>query len=67
MSLVKWMNGRTGRAARVVAGLALIVGGLLAGGAGGVTLAVVGLLPLAAGAFGVCAVAPLMRVSPRAH
>jgi hypothetical protein len=67
MSLVKWMNGWVGRALRVVAGIALIGTGVAVGGGGGVALAVVGMVPLAAGAFGVCLLAPLMRVSLRAH
>ncbi len=67
MSLVKWMNSTAGRVARVLAGLVLIGIGLAVGGTGGVVLAVVGLVPLLAGAFGVCLLAPLMRISPRAH
>lgn len=67
MSLVTWMNGAAGRLARVVAGLVLIGIGLAAGGMLGVVLAVVGLVPLLAGAFGVCLLAPLMGVTPRAR
>ncbi len=67
MSLVKWMNSTAGRVARVLAGLVLIGIGLAVGGTGGIVLAVVGLVPLLAGAFGVCLFAPLMRISPRAH
>jgi hypothetical protein len=59
----------TGRAIRVVAGLALILVGLLAvQGAGGWILAIVGLVPLAAGLFDRCVFAPLFGlpfVGPR--
>jgi hypothetical protein len=45
----------TGRLARIVAGVALITGGLLAiGGTAGIALAAIGLVPLLAGAFDVC-------------
>ena len=44
-----------GRIARVVAGVALIAGGLLAvGGTPGLILAAIGFVPLLAGAFDVC-------------
>lgn len=62
MSFARFMATTTGRALRVVAGLALIVIGLAIGGAGGVILAIVGLVPLAAGAFNVCFIAPLLKV-----
>ena len=49
------MSSTRGRIGRVVAGLALIVGGLFAvGGAAGIALAAIGLVPLLAGAFDVC-------------
>jgi len=53
MGFAKFMASTTGRAVRVIAGVALIVGGGLLGG-GWWTLAVVGLVPLAAGALDVC-------------
>ena len=53
MGFSKFMASTTGRAVRVIAGLALIVvGGLLGGGWW--ALAVVGLVPLAAGALDIC-------------
>jgi hypothetical protein len=59
----------TGRIVRIVAGLALILIGLLAiGGTGGWILAIVGLVPLAAGIFDWCVFAPLFGlpfVGPR--
>ena len=57
---VNFMASGTGRIARIVAGIALIAGGLLAvEGTAGIILAVVGLLPLAAGVFDFCVFAPL--------
>ena len=53
MGLSKFMASTTGRVARVIAGVALIVfGGLLGGGWW--ALAVVGIVPLAAGTLDVC-------------
>lgn len=61
MSLVTFMSSTAGRALRIVAGLALIVIGLaVVGGTGGVILAVVGLVPLYAGAANVCLLGPLL-------
>jgi len=53
MGFSKYMASTAGRAVRIIAGLVLIaVGGLLGGGWW--ALAVVGLVPLAAGALDVC-------------
>ena len=53
MAFSKIMASTTGRAIRIIAGLALIViGGILGGGWW--ALAVVGLIPLGAGALDVC-------------
>jgi len=53
MGFSKFMASTAGRAVRVIAGVALIVvGGLLGGGWW--ALAIVGLVPLAAGALDVC-------------
>jgi hypothetical protein len=58
MGFSKFMASTAGRAARVIAGVALIVvGGLLGGGWW--ALAVVGLVQLAAGALDVCLFNPL--------
>ncbi len=67
MKMVQLMNSPAGRIGRVLAGAALIAAGVLAGGAGGVVLGVVGLVPLAAGALGICFAAPLLRASARAR
>jgi hypothetical protein len=65
MRIVRLMNSPGGRLARALAGVALIVAGGIAGGAGGLVLALAGLVPLAAGAFGVCLAAPLLRAPAR--
>jgi len=61
MEFVTFMSSTAGRVARVVAGIALIVIGFLIGGAGGWILAIVGLVPLAAGIFDVCLFGPLLK------
>lgn len=67
MKVVKVMNSPQGRAGRVLAGVVLIAAGVLASGIGGLVLVVVGLVPLAAGATGVCLAAPLLRAPLRAR
>ena len=60
MGFAKFMSSGLGRGLRIVVGLALIVIGLFSiGGTGGVILAVVGAVPLVAGAVDVCLFAPL--------
>jgi hypothetical protein len=57
---VKFMASTTGRLVRIVAGLALIAWGLLGlGGTTGVIVAVIGAVPLLAGALDFCIFAPL--------
>lgn len=61
MAFVSFMSSPAGRAARVVAGLALIVVGLaVVGGTDGMVLALIGLVPLGAGAADVCLFGPLL-------
>lgn len=67
MKMVQFMNSPAGRAGRGLAGVALITAGIITGGAGGLVLAVVGLVPLAAGALGVCLAAPLLHAPARAR
>jgi hypothetical protein len=63
-ALVSFLVAPAGRIARIVAGVALIGGGLLAvGGSTGMVLAAVGLVPLLAGAFDFCVFAPLFGYS----
>ena len=60
MGFAKFMSSGLGRGLRIVVGLALIVIGLFSvGGTGGLSLAVVGAVPLLAGVFDVCLFAPL--------
>lgn len=57
---VKFMASTTGRIVRIVAGIALIVWGLVGlGGTAGIVVAVIGAVPLVAGMFDFCVFAPL--------
>lgn len=58
MRFIDFMAGNVGRGIRIAAGLALIALGVALGG-GWWALAVIGLVPLAAGAFDFCVLAPL--------
>lgn len=60
MSFARFMAGPAGRIARIVAGLVLIGVGVGLGG-GWWTLAVIGLVPIAAGVFNVCLFGPILR------
>ena len=61
MSLSRFLSQPLGRGLRVVVGLVLIGLGLFAiKGAVGVVIAIIGLVPLAAGAFNICLVGPLV-------
>jgi hypothetical protein len=63
MAFAKLMNSRQGRMLRIVGGLALIASGLLSvGGVPGLTVAALGLIPLAAGLFDFCLLAPVLSV-----
>ncbi len=64
MGFASFMASPAGRIARILAGLALIGGGIVliwssANTVLGVVLAIVGLVPLVAGAFDFCLLAPL--------
>ncbi|MFN0089153.1 MAG: YgaP-like transmembrane domain [Acidimicrobiales bacterium] len=60
MRFAQFMSTPAGRLARIVAGVAIVVLGLLIGGVAGWVVAVVGLVPIAAGAFNLCLAAPLL-------
>ncbi len=60
MAFLHFMESTAGRALRGIAGVALIVAGVALGGAW-LVLSVVGLVPLAAGAFGFCLLGPLFH------
>lgn len=61
----RFMARPAGRWLRIGAGAALVVGGVLQGGAGGIVLAIVGLVPLAAGSTDVCVFGPLFGAPAR--
>ncbi len=65
MAFVNMMQSTVGRVARAAAGVALVAVGVILGG-GWLALSVIGLLPLAAGVFGFCLVAPLAHEPVRA-
>jgi hypothetical protein len=66
MTFVRFMRSTTGRLVRIVAGIVLIVVGLaVVGGAGGIVIAIVGLVPLSAGIFNFCLFGPLFGVDLR--
>lgn len=58
-TFTRFMASSAGRGLRIVAGLGLMVWGIAMGGTGGTILAVVGILPLAAGGLDFCILAPL--------
>ncbi|GAC1386505.1 MAG: hypothetical protein NVS1B7_4550 [Candidatus Saccharimonadales bacterium] len=62
MKFSQFMASTAGRLLRIVAGLGIIITGILMHSTGGYILAVVGLLPLAAGAFDWCFLAPFLRM-----
>ncbi len=64
MQLIKFLASSTGRWVRIIAGVVLIVLGLLViKDTGGLILAVVGLVPLVAGVLDFCVFAPLFGTS----
>ena len=68
MAFVNFMQSATGRIARVLLGAVLIALGLIVvQGGWGALLAIVGLVPLAAGVLRVCLAAPLFGVDIRQH
>ena len=61
MSFARFMAGPIGRGVRVVAGIALIVIGIVVGSVGGVILAVFVAVALLAGALNFCLISPLLK------
>jgi hypothetical protein len=59
MRFLAFMNTGPGRAIRIVGGSVLLGVGVLMGGAAGTAVAVVAVLPIATGVFGVCPINPL--------
>ncbi|MEU4711048.1 DUF2892 domain-containing protein [Nocardia salmonicida] len=57
------MRSTVGRLARIAAGIAVIVVGLaVVGGTAGIIVAVIGLVPIAAGVFNFCLLGPVFGV-----
>ena len=68
MDFVTFMRSGTGRGARIVAGVAIILVGLaLVKGTAGVVIAVIGLGPLFAGVFNFCLFAPIFGMDLMGH
>lgn len=62
MTVARFMSFFAGRLIRILAGITLIILGLVSvQGTWGTILAIVGLVPLVAGLFNFCIVAPLFR------
>ncbi len=62
MTVIRFMAQPSGRAARIIAGLAIMGIGLgVIGGTLGWIIAAVGLVPLLAGVINVCLVAPVIH------
>jgi hypothetical protein len=63
MGFIHFMASPAGRIIRFLAGAILILVGLrFVGGAGGAILAIIGLVPLVAGTFDLCLLAPLFKL-----
>lgn len=62
MKFSKFMASTAGRALRAVVGVVLIIIGLAIHSAVGYIIAIVGLVPLLAGLFDFCLIAPLMHL-----
>ncbi len=61
MAFAKFMAGSVGRGVRIIAGMALIALGLLViKDTAGIIVAVIGVLPILAGVFNFCMIAPLI-------
>jgi hypothetical protein len=67
MAFTEWMAGAAGRTLRVIAGLILIGIGLYVQGIWGIVIAVVGVVPVLAGIFNFCLVAPILGAPFRGH
>lgn len=62
MKFAAFMSGAFGRGLRIVAGAALIILAIVIGSVPGIVLGVVGAIFVAAGAFNLCLIAPLLRL-----
>jgi hypothetical protein len=57
-AFAKFINTPTGRIARIISGLVIIVWGYTQ--SGGIVLIIIGLIPLVAGAFNLCLISALL-------
>lgn len=62
MAFAEWMAKPAGRILRIVAGLVLIGVGLYVQGVLGILIAIVGVVPVLAGVFNFCVIAPFLGV-----
>jgi len=63
MAFAKLINSTAGRLLRIVAGIVMIGLGFFAiGGTAGLVVAAIGVIPLAAGIFDLCLLAPVLSV-----
>ncbi|PJF27391.1 MAG: DUF2892 domain-containing protein [Phototrophicales bacterium] len=61
MAFAKFMAGPIGRGVRIIAGVILVLLGLLSvGGTGGIVLAALGVVAFLAGALNVCLISPII-------
>lgn len=67
MSFAEWMSKPAGRIVRIIAGLILIGVGLYFQTFWGYVVAVVGVVPVLAGAFNICLIAPVLGAPFRGH
>lgn len=67
MAFVEFMRSTAGRTARAVAGLVIIGAGIAIGGTVGVIVAILGVVPLAAGVFNFCLAGPIFGVDLMGH
>lgn len=67
MTFATWMSKPAGRILRVVAGLILIGVGLYFQSFWGYVVAVVGVIPVVAGVFNFCLIAPVLGAPFRGH
>lgn len=65
MAFTRFMASAAGRTLRILLGLVLVAAGYLLGGAWGIAVAVVGLVPILAGALNFCLLGPLFGSSFR--
>ncbi|QIN78415.1 DUF2892 domain-containing protein [Rubrobacter marinus] len=60
MAFARFMSRPMGRIIRVVLGLAIIASGIWIGGTTGIVVGLIGLAPIAAGAFNFCLAGPIV-------